>query len=128
MNRKYLLGLVVIFVIGLVTGGVIGVTVTKKEIMRRADLKVIGSMVKKEMTVKLDLDAKQQAQVGPLVNRATDRIHRIYLGTLEQIDDVLLEEQQELESYLRPEQVAKLSTLAKSREEFIRKHNPIQQK
>ena len=126
MKRKFILALFLIFFLGLLTGGMIGIALAKRQISHMADLKIIGAIVKKELTSKLDLDPQQQQQVDPLVNRATDRIHGIYVDTLRRVDEVILDEQNQLVTYLRPDQVQKLSTVAKSREEFIRKHNPLE--
>ncbi len=128
MNKKFSIYLILIFLLGLATGGVIGVTVAKQQMVQAFNLKSIGNIVKTEMTRKLDLDRTQQQQIDPLVNRATDRIHAIYLETLQRVDGVILDEQNQLVTYLRPDQIEKLSTLAKSREEFIRKHNPLEPK
>lgn len=128
MNKKFTIYLILIFLLGLASGGIIGATVAKQQLIKALDLKTIGNIVKGEMTRKLDLDATQQQQIDPLVNRATDRIHNIYLETLQKVDGVILDEQNQLETYLRPDQIEKLSLLAKSREEFIRKHNPLEQK
>lgn len=127
MNKslKISIGLALIFLIGLASGGMLGVALYKQQLNKPANIKLIGAVVKKEMIQKLDLDASQQRQFDPLVDRATDRIQVIYDETLQRIDGVLREEQGELVSFLRPDQVKKLSSLAKSREDFIRQHNPM---
>ena len=101
-------------------------TITKRQMMKPVDLTSIATIVKKELTEKLDLDAAQQKKIEPLVDRSMDRIRLIYFDTLGKIDGVLLDEQKNLVADLRPEQVAKLSSLAKSRQDFIRKHNPME--
>lgn len=124
--KKTTVYVLVIFLLGLATGGVIGVTFAKQQMMKAVKFKAIARSVQNELVQKLDLDATQQQKLGPLVDRSMDRIKVIYFDTLTKIDGVLLESQNELVSELRPDQVAKLSTLAKSREDFIRKHNPME--
>jgi len=124
--KKTTVYVLVIFLLGLATGGVIGVTFAKQQMMKAVKFKAIARGVQNELITKLDLDAAQQQKLGPLVDRSMDRIKVIYFDTLTKIDGVLLDSQNELVSELRPDQVAKLSTLAKSREDFIRKHNPME--
>lgn len=124
--KKTTVYVLVIFLLGLASGGVIGVTFAKQQMMKAVKFKAIARSVQNELVQKLDLDATQQQKLGPLVDRSMDRIKVIYFDTLTKIDGVLLESQNELVSELRPDQVAKLSTLAKSREDFIRKHNPME--
>jgi len=114
-----------IFLLGVATGGVVGVTIAKQQMMQAVKFQTIAKSVKQELVEKLDLDVDQQKKLTPLVDRSMDRIKVIYFETLTKIDGVLLDSQKELVSELRPEQVAKLSTLAKSREDFIQKHNPM---
>lgn len=123
--KKSTVYVLVIFLLGLATGGVIGVTIAKQQMMQAVKFKAIAKSVQNELIEKLDLDTAQQQKLGPLVDRSMDRIKVIYFDTLMKIDEVLLDSQNELVADLRPEQVAKLSTLAKSRQDFIQKHNPI---
>ncbi len=115
-----------IFLLGLATGGVIGLTVAKRQISKPVEFKTIARVVKKELSVKLDLDEAQKKKIDPMVDRSVERIQVIYYDTLERIDDVLLDSQKSLVSDLRPEQLAKMDSLAKSRKDFIRKHNPLE--
>lgn len=125
-SKKFLFYMLLIFALGLATGGVIGVTVAKRQMLKPVNLQAIGNQVKKELTHKLELDEAQQKQVGPLVDDGIDRVRVVYFDTLKKIDVVLTDEQEKLVRMLRPEQAAKLSTLARSREEFIQKHNPME--
>lgn len=124
--KKSTLYVLAIFLVGLATGGVIGVTIAKQQISKPVEFRTIARVVKKELTTKLDLDEAQQKKVDPMVDRSVERIQVIYFDTLEKIDGVLLDSQKALVSDLRPDQLAKLNTLAKSRKDFIQKHNPIE--
>lgn len=124
--KKSTLYVLAIFLVGLATGGVIGVTIAKRQISKPVEFRTIARAVKKELTTKLDLDEAQQKKVDPMVDQSVERIQVIYFDTLEKIDGVLLDSQKALISDLRPDQLAKLNTLAKSRKDFIQKHNPIE--
>lgn len=124
--KKSTVYVLVIFLLGLATGGIIGVTFAKQQMMKAVKFKAIARGVQNELIEKLDLDSAQQQKLEPLVDRSMDRIKVIYFDTLTRIDEVLVDAQKELVADLRPEQVAKLSTLAKSRQDFIKKHNPME--
>ncbi len=117
--------LMAIFLAGLVAGAVLSTAFIHRQMMQPLKLDFIARQVEKELTDKLDLDAGQRERVGPLIARTMERINIIYLETLEKIDGAIHEAQKSLVADLRPDQVEKLSTVAKDRKEFIRKHNPI---
>lgn len=120
--RFYLAGL---FLTGLVAGGCLGYSVARYQMMQPLKLSRLSSGIEAELTAKLGLDEDQQKKMRPLVEKSMGRVQGIYFQTMGQIDLVLQDAQRELESYLRPDQKAKMSDLATSREEFIRKHNPL---
>ena len=117
--------LTAIFLAGVVAGAVLGTGAASRQMMQPLKLEYIARQVEKELTSKLDLDAGQRERVRPLIARTMERINIIYLETLEKIDGAIHEAQKSLVADLRPDQVEKLSTVAKDRKEFIRKHNPI---
>lgn len=125
MSKHPALYLSLLFVLGLITGGIIGVTFAKRQMIKPLDFSSISSSVQQELTTKLELDSAQRQKIDPLVVRSVERIKSIYFDTYRRIDGVIIDGQKELIAELRPEQIKKLSTLAKSREDFVRKHNPL---
>ena len=126
MTKRLALYFALLFFLGLVTGGVIGVAATKRQITKPLDFPSIVSSVQKELATKLELDPDQRKKVDRLVERSVERIKKIYFDTYRRIDEVIIDGQEELTAELRPEQIEMLGTLAKSREEFVRKHNPLE--
>lgn len=126
MTKRLALYFALLFFLGLVTGGVIGVAATKRQITKPLDFQGIVSSVQKELATKLELDPDQRKKVDGLVVRSVERIKKIYFDTYRRIDEVIVDGQEELTAELRPGQIEKLGTLAKSREEFVRKHNPLE--
>lgn len=124
--KKSLVYILLIFLAGVVTGGVLGLSWSRQQMSRTMNFNAISRQIKAELTEKLNLDSAQQEKVGPLVDRSIERIRGIYADTLQRIDGVLLDEQKFLVADLRPDQIAKLGTIAKSRKEFIQKHNPLE--
>ncbi len=114
-----------IFLAGFLAGGVLAVALVKQQLSQPYRLETIGPRVEKEIAQKLDLDAAQREKLRPLVQTTIKRINAIYFDTLQQVDAAIFDAQKVLVADLRPEQKEKLTTLATSREEFIRKHNPL---
>ena len=117
--------LTALFLAGVLTGGLLGLSLAKKQMTRPLQLDRLAPRIEQEITTKLDLDAAQQQKLRPLIDRSLERIGGIYFQTLREIDGVLHDAQIELEADLRPEQKAKMGTLAPSRQDFIKKHNPL---
>lgn len=127
MNRqkKIALYLVAIFCVGLVAGGVLGVSLTKYHLLQSLHPKRLASRIEKELVQKLDLNPAQQQKTHILVDHSMTRIMGIYSETIQKVDAELLDAQNELVSELTPEQREKLKALAKNRQDFLRQHAPI---
>lgn len=117
--------LAAIFCVGLLTGGVIGVAATKHHLLQPPHPGPLASRIEKELVQKLDLTAAQQQKTHLLIGETIQKIMGIYSKTIREIDAELLEAQESLTSELTPEQRAKLSDLAKNRQDFLRKHAPV---
>ncbi|TSA37557.1 MAG: hypothetical protein D4R65_00410 [Verrucomicrobiaceae bacterium] len=125
MNRKTYLYLAAIFLVGALTGGLLGATLTKQYLVKALHPKALASRIEKELTQKLGLDDAQQKTTRLLVDRSMARIMGIYAETIQKVDAELLDAQKELTSELTPEQRIKLKDLAASRQDFLRKHAPV---
>lgn len=117
--------LVALFLAGLLAGACLGYSAARYQIMQPLKLSRLSKGIQAELTSKLGLDSAQQEKMRPLVERSIGRIQGIYSNTMGEIELVLQDSQHELESFLRPDQKAKMSDLAASREEYISKHNPL---
>jgi len=125
LKTRTFLYLAAIFCIGLLTGGVLGVAATKHTLLQPPHPGPLASRIEKELAQKLDLTAAQQQKTHLLVEDTIQKIMGIYSKTIREIDAELLEAQKTLTSELTPEQRAKLSELAKNRQDFLRKHAPV---
>jgi len=125
MNRKIYFYLAAIFLAGVLTGGLLGATLTKQYLVKALRPRAMASRIEKELTKKLGLDAAQQKKTRILVDGSMTRIMGIYSETIQKIDAELLDAQKELTSELTPEQREKLKDLATSRQDFLRKHAPV---
>lgn len=125
MNRKTYFYLAAIFLAGVLTGGLLGATLTKQYLVKALRPRAMATRIEKELTQKLGLDAAQQKKTRILVDASMTRIMGIYSETIQKIDAELLDAQKELTSELTPEQRAKLKDLASSRQDFLRKHAPV---
>lgn len=127
MNRKnkILFYFAAIFCVGVLAGGLLGISLTKHYLLQSLHPKKLASRIETELVQKLDLDAVQQQKTHILVDRSMSRIMGIYSETIQKIDAELLDAQKELTSELTPEQRDKLKNLAKNRQDFLRKHAPI---
>lgn len=123
-NRSFFY-LAAIFLAGVLTGGFLGVALTQQLMMRPLALDRMAERIERQVSAKLALDRAQRDQLRPLIARSMERIAGIYAETLDKIEDVLRDAQRELEKNLRPDQIAKMGTLAPSREDFIQQHNPL---
>jgi len=117
--------LAAIFCVGLLAGGLLGATLTKRYILQPPRPKMLASQIEKELTRKLGLDAVQQQKTRLLIDGSITRIMGIYSDTITKIDAELLDAQKALTSELTPEQRMKLKDLAKNRQDFLRKHAPL---
>lgn len=117
--------LTAIFLVGLVTGGILGATLVRRQMMQPLQLDRLGARVERELIVKLDLDAEQQKKIHPLTVTTMNRIERIYYDTMRKVDAAVRDAEEKLLPDLRPDQMEKLQKLARTREEFIRQRNPL---
>lgn len=123
--KKSWLYLAAIFLVGLATGGILGGTLVRRQMMEPLQLDRLGARVERELVIKLDLDAEQRKKLHPLTVTTMNRIERIYYDTMRKVDAAVRDAEEELLPDLRPDQIEKLKQLASTREEFIRKRNPL---
>lgn len=124
-RKKTCLYLAAIFCAGLLAGGVLGSSLTKRAILQPPHPQALASRIEKELVQKLGLDATQQKKTRLLIDGSITRIMGIYFESIWKIDSELLAAQDALISDLTPEQKTKLKDLAKDRQEFLRNHAPV---
>lgn len=123
--KKSWVYLVVIFIAGGMTGGFVGFSLAMQKMSRPLDFSSIGHRVEHQLTGRLGLDAGQQERLGPLIEETMNRIVRIYVSSINDIESAVGDAQMTLVKDLRPDQIERLNAIAKSRYEFIQQHTPL---
>lgn len=133
---KLVLGLIAIFVAGLVVGGTVGVTIgksktppAKQEVQRAAapdrerdhDRGNFTERVCSKLKKELSLTAEQVEQIKPIVDDTSAQVKKLNAENYERVRDIFRASHQKMKPFLTPEQVQKLDDKDRERDERIRK-------
>lgn len=107
-------GVVAVFVCGVIAGAVGGNMYARYEAVRRIhEIRESGGQMLAQMTLrrlsdKLDLSERQQKQIEPLLNEAFARGHEVMEKARPQIDQIMRETMARIKKILDPAQLAEL--------------------
>lgn len=124
---KTISGVVLIFFIGAVCGGVVVHIFYKTEIQKYAtgDAGVYQKLILKNLTWRLELDAGQREKVLARLENAHCEIQSVRKQYRPQIQDILEKSRRQIRSELKGEQVEKFDRLVKEyRQDNVAKANP----
>lgn len=101
---KIVLGLVLVFCAGVVTGSVLAHYGVKRGVQRALDFDLWKAGVMHELQTKLDLTAQQHAKIEALVDQHGREIRGSFASTFKECGQFLVELQREIDRELTPQQ------------------------
>jgi Spy/CpxP family protein refolding chaperone len=112
-NWKAILGVLAIFVLGIIAGGLITHRIYQKRIRAflRGQGAVPAELIVRQMSSQLNLTADQRAQVVPIINDTRQRIQRIRVQAEPQVREAFQETERRVRELLTPEQCAKFDKI-----------------
>ena len=129
MNRltknKIILYLATIFLVGGITGGVMGWTGAHQRIMAPPTSHDICENVRHRLQSELELTPAQVNQLDPLLEKRAKEMEAIHSRTIQQFEELIRASNEEIATTLglNPAQKAKLQEMEKKRQEFMRKRS-----
>ena len=113
-TAKGLLGLLLIFVLGGVTGALISNIAAKNEMARLVDSGRAGfrALTVQRMSEQLSLTKEQTKQLAEIMDRSSARVREARLPVFPQVKSALEKTESEIRAILTPEQLAKFEPIA----------------
>jgi hypothetical protein len=116
-NYKALIGVVLVFILGVICGGVVTYVIQHSQMERFVGG---GSEAREELLVKrlsrqLDLDSRQLEQIRPIVHETHLGIRQIRQQSRPQVEGLLDESQRRISAILRPDQREKFDKIITDR-------------
>jgi hypothetical protein len=122
-KNKIIVYLATIFLVGGITGGVLGWTGAHQRIMAPPSSHDICDHVFHSLQSELELTPAQLKQLGPILERRARDMEAIHSRTIQQFEELIRASNEEIATTLglNPAQRAKLEEMEKKRQEFMRK-------
>ena len=122
-KKKIIVYLATIFVVGGITGGVLGWTGAQQRSMAPPSSRKICDDVRHRLQTKLELTAAQLKQLDPLLEKRAREMEAIHLRTIQQFEELIRASNDEIAATLglNSTQRAQLEEMENKRREFMRK-------
>ena len=122
-KNKILVYLATIFLVGGITGGVLGWTGAQQRIMAPPSSRKICDHLRHSLESELDLTRAQLKQLDPLLEKRAREMEAIHSRTIQQFEELIRASNEEIATTLglNPTQRAKLEEMEKKRQDFLRK-------
>ncbi|PYK96260.1 MAG: hypothetical protein DME19_20285 [Verrucomicrobia bacterium] len=122
-KNKIIVYLATIFLVGGITGGVLGWTRAQERWSHPPDGKTICDHVLLRLQSELKLTPEQVRQIDPILEKRAKQMDAIHSRTIKEIEALIRNSNEEIASVLTPEQQQKLKQMEREREEFFRKRS-----
>jgi hypothetical protein len=122
-NWKSILGILLIFVFGMITGGLLTARIIDKRVRHflQGGPNAVAELIETRLNRGLDLDAAQRAGVANAITRARDRLKSARQEVQPKVDEAFAQAEREIRDLLRPEQAAKFDgIISRARERWRR--------
>ena len=119
-KNKIIVYLAAIFLVGGVTGAVLGWTGAKERWSHPPDGKMICDHVRHRLRSDLNLRPDQMQQIDPILERRAKEMDAIHSRTIKEIEEIIRSSNENIVKVLDPEQRTKFEDLEKKRQEFMR--------
>ncbi len=113
--------LLVVFIAGLVAGGVLGYSKGRRAVFRPPDPNSMTTRALERLTHELRLDSEQVAKVKPLVEETNEEIYAAHGETLGRVCELMRRCNRKIEPILREDQRHLMKNFESKREASIRK-------
>jgi len=122
-RNKIILYLAAIFLVGGITGVVVGWTGAKQRMIGPPSPKKICDHFRHSLQSELELTPAQLRQLDPLLEKRAQEMEAIHSRTIQQFEELIRASNEEIATTLglTPAQRAKLEEMEKKRQEFMRK-------
>jgi hypothetical protein len=110
---KSILGLLLIFIFGVITGGLITARVLDNRVRNfmQGGPDAVGKLIETRLTRELHLDRSQREGVVEVITNARVQISAARHEVQPKVDQVLAQAEQDIRGLLRPEQTAKFDRI-----------------
>ena len=122
-KNKIVVYLAAIFLVGGVTGAVLGWTGAKERWWHPPDGKTICDHVRHRLQSELNLRPDQVREINPILEKRAKEMDAIHSRTIKEIEELIRSTNVEIAKVLGPEQQQKLDQMEREREEFFRKRS-----
>ena len=119
-KNKIIVYLAAIFLVGGVTGAVLGWTGAKERWSQPPDGKKICDHDRHRLQSNLNLRPDQMQQIDPILERRAKEMDAIHSRTIKEIEEIIHSSNENIVKVLDPEQRTKFEDLEKKRQEFMR--------
>lgn len=119
-KNKIIVYLAAIFLVGGVTGAVLGWTGAKERWSHAPDGRTICDHVRHRLQSELNLRPDQVRQIDPILEKRAKEMDAIHSRTIKEIEEIIRSSNDNIAKVLDPEQRTKFEELEKRRQEFMR--------
>ena len=116
-NRKAVLLVLAIFVVGLAGGAAIGFTYAKRSGFRPPQSRDMASHMRDRLRDDLKLSDEQLKNIDPILEETAAEMKEIHGSTMERISAIMKKKNDRIKEFLTPEQAAKMDEMEKERRE-----------
>jgi hypothetical protein len=122
-KNKIILYLAALFLVGGVTGGVLGWTGAQQRSRTPPSPEGMCNQFKHKLKSELDLTPAQLQQLDPLLEKRVKNMETVHARTIQQFEEVIRASNEEIATTLglNPSQRAKLEEMERKRQDFMRK-------
>lgn len=108
-NWKAITGICLVFLLGMVAGGLVTVRVITRRVERIAQggPQAVNELIVKRLTRRLDLDASQSGKLMDIVVETRGELKTVRTQVAPQVDDILTGAEKKVRAILKPEQEGK---------------------
>ena len=119
-KNKIIVYLATIFLVGGITGGVLGWTGATHKILEPPSPKKMCEHTRDRLKSELNLTADQMRKIDPILEKRAEGMEAIHSRAIKEIEELIRVSNEEIVGRLDESQRAKFSELEKKRQEFIR--------
>ena len=120
-NWKAITGVCLVFILGVLAGGLITYHVITKRIQRIVfgGPQVVNELIVRRLTRRLDLDASQSSQLMDIIVETRNEIKPLRAQIAPQVKDILTDTEKKVRAMLKPEQEKKFDDVLSANKERL---------
>ncbi|HXT39833.1 MAG TPA: hypothetical protein VN887_07405 [Candidatus Angelobacter sp.] len=118
-KNKIIVYLAAIFLVGGITGAVLGWTGAKQKSMERLTPQKICARFRDRLQADLNLTPEQMRRIDPILEKRAQDMESVHDRTVKEIEDLVRSSNEEIAKVLDPSQRERLDQMEKERREFM---------